>query len=669
VTTSTLQSQTIRDQTIHDLASRSLNTNNDPVKGRVAPRARFERFGIGPTGFVFALANAALIALAAVPLLKGEQGYRDLVSGSLAWSNADKGFDFRIFYTFAASFLLLLGLIASLTQRLRSKGVSTAALNLVLLVTLSPGALWLGGQLATNSFGDPPFECLGLSASALVLLFLLSRPSLAIDAEDLIATAKTSLFAIGFVFFDGLGVTTFLNRVCNVAITQSATVAIIVAICGATFVALLACILSTCAADKIRRRCSTALFATQLPLPLLLSVVIPPPLVQSAQRIPQHSGVLLMAALSLGAVASWGALARRWRIQRPVSFGDVSKSIVPLTVLPIAIFLAIRQTFPGFVGDDFHTGEHLLPWQQLRDFGKLPFVGFVPVHPLMDYFVGSVNSLFFDGTLANYENSRVILFALGAGLTFLAIERFAGVGVALTVSFAATVWDRLLFTPALFVILCNRSVLAARERWLFCWCGACALAVCYNPAAGVALSLASAPVASFQLWKLFRESRRRFYRFGSACGLSIALLFLVPATRAVTWGFVRFLVDNGRTIIPAHGIEWRAATTRLMAVKGILGSPVVWEALRFSWIVVMLLAVWLLIDHVCKTRPLRIETVAATTIAALFLFFLSGWTLTRIDPAAPSRTGEVSYSLVCTCYQQCFAGRGLGETPGSRCSR
>src|SRR6185295_4796263 len=99
-----------------------------------------------------------------------------------------------------------------------------------------------------------------------------------------------------------------------------------------------------------------------------------------------------------------------------------------------------------------------------RDFGKLPFVGFVPVHPLMDLIVGGVNDLFFDGTLANYDNSRAILFAIGAGLTFAAVFRFGGAGFALCLALAGAVWDRLLFVPVAAAILCNHSLLSRRAQ-------------------------------------------------------------------------------------------------------------------------------------------------------------------------------------------------------------
>jgi len=35
------------------------------------------------------------------------------------------------------------------------------------------------------------------------------------------------------------------------------------------------------------------------------------------------------------------------------------------------------------VRDDFHLGEQILPWQQWRDFHRLPYVDFAPVHGLM----------------------------------------------------------------------------------------------------------------------------------------------------------------------------------------------------------------------------------------------------------------------------------------------
>ena len=605
------------------------------------------RFGVGLIGFVFCVANAAVFTAAVAPFLKGEQSYSDLVGSAIAWGNVDKGFDFRVFQVFLATFGLLVALLVSLCRRLETSHEMKAALERGLALALTPGALWLGGRLVTNSFGSAPIDCVLSGAAVLTLFFLLSRPRLAATPENIGAIVNASLLGLVLAFFAGLGLATAISRIFHAPITKDTTIWLVTATCGSAFLAVATVILLSSQAAEIRERIRHVIFGSQIFLPLLCTVIVPPAVVENGNRIVAHPSIALTTGLVLAMAAGWAALSSRWIWSRHPTAANLRQSLVPWAILPVAVFLAVdHPAFPTFFGDDFHTGEHLLPWQQLRDFGKLPFVGFVPIHPLMDFFVSGANQFFFDGTLANYENSRVLLFAVGAALTFITVTRFAGIGLALCLSIAATVWDRLLLVPTLLAVLCDASLIGKSQRWLLCWLCLCALALCYNPAVGVALTLASLPVAIVQVWRLFRQDRNGLVRLTIVCGSVVAAILLTPAAREISWGFVRFLIDNGRTVLVAHGIEWQANAAQMSSVRGVLASPLVWETLRFSWVIVLLLSGWIFLSRAHDWRNARPSILAISATTCLFLFFLSGWTLTRIDPSLPSRPGEVSY-LAC----------------------
>jgi hypothetical protein len=238
------------------------------------------------------------------------------------------------------------------------------------------------------------------------------------------------------------------------------------------------------------------------------------------------------------------------------------------------------------------------------------------------------------------------LFAVAAAITFLTVSRFAGVGIALCLAMAATLWDRLLLVPALVVILCDARLMAKSRRWLVCWYFICPLAVCYNPAAGVALTLASLPIALIQLWQLIHKKRNALWQVALLLGSITVVLALIPSVRAMAVGFFYFLNDNARAVTLAHGIAWQADKAQMPAVRGMLASPLVWEMLRFSWIIVLLVGGWIFLSRGSDWRNASRQGLAMIAVGCLFLFFLSGWTINRIDASAPSRTGEVSY-LAC----------------------
>src|SRR5205823_635639 len=81
-------------------------------------------------------------------------------------------------------------------------------------------------------------------------------------------------------------------------------------------------------------------------------------------------------------------------------------------------------------------------------------------------------------------------------------------------------------------------------------------------------------------------------------------------------------------------------------VRGVFAAPVVWEVFRFSWVLAMATVGTIFVLYVGDWRSTSRHGLAISATGGLFLLFLSGWTINRIDPSTPSRTGEVSY-LAC----------------------
>ena len=604
--------------------------------------------GVSAGRLLFCLVNSAIATALLGRFLAGQQAYDDLISGSLIWTNADKGFDFRLFYTFLAFAALFWVVLSALAKRLPNTGEMSKTLDRLLILSLTPGALWLGSRLATISLGTIPAECLLCGLATLALTFGLSRRRLDLNPEAIEPIVHIALLTLFLAFFGGLGLATLISRAWGPVEQAGLGTQIVSLLCGATFVAECAVIVIASNESAIRQGFRHITCGSQLLLPLLCAVVIPPVIIVNKQVTIPSPGVSLTIVLLLLMTGGWISLIRKWREEPKQSDANgVTRDLAFFAILPIAIFIAVNHgDLPTFVGDDFHLGEHLLPWQQLRDFGKLPFVDFVPVHPLMDLIVGGVNDLFFDGTLTNYENSRTILFAIGAAATFAAVYRFRGVGLALCLALAGNVWDRLLFVPPTIALLCNRSLFNRRAQWLPVAVGLCFLNCFYNPAAGIALTMAMSPVGIFQVWQLFRSDRKSLFRALSLLGAGFVVISAVPVSRHIIGGFIQFLIDNGRTVVIAHASEWEIKVGHTLAAKGILGVPLLWEALRLTWIGVVVLAGAMFTSAVIGWRKSDSAKLVTSGVVCLFLLFLAKWTLNRIDLFNPSRTGEVSY-LAC----------------------
>jgi hypothetical protein len=264
-------------------------------------------FGFGPIGFIFCVANAAFLSAAIAPFLKGEQSYNDLVGSVIAWGNIDKGFDFRVFHLFLATFGLFVALLFALCRRLGTNREMKRTLERGLALALTPGALWLGGRLVTNSFGSAPIECVLSGAAVLTLFFLLSRPRLAATPENVGAIVNESLLGLVLAFFAGLGLATAISRIFQAPVAKDMTIWLVTATCGSAFLAATLVILLSSQAAEIRERIRHVIFGSQILLPLLCTVIVPPAVVENGSRIVAHPSI----ALTRVPVALWNnAIAR-----------------------------------------------------------------------------------------------------------------------------------------------------------------------------------------------------------------------------------------------------------------------------------------------------------------------------------------------------------------------
>ena len=128
--------------------------------------------------------------------------------------------------------------------------------------------------------------------------------------------------------------------------------------------------------------------------------------------------------------------------------------------------------YPYLQGDHFHWGEQLLPWQQMVNWGKVPYTDFIPIHGLMAMLRGFFNEVFFDGTAAYFGAGDYTLTALWIVATYLAASSLIGPVPALFLGLFAPAYDRFYFLIPGLLILGQRRLLdrpGAGCRSGACW--------------------------------------------------------------------------------------------------------------------------------------------------------------------------------------------------------
>ncbi|MCY2952106.1 MAG: hypothetical protein NTU53_09025 [Planctomycetota bacterium] len=605
-------------------------------------------------GVVSVLAAATLAFVATGLLwdwLSWGQTYTDIVTGAISWQDFDKDRDFRALYLLLGLMgigsLLVFGLLRLVAGRCADRQVD-GALSGVLGFALTPGALWLGNRLAhSDRYVLPVLPALAvLGALGLIATMLKFRREL--TATGVYMMGGGGLFVILFGFMGGMGVATAICRVPGAGpsvrgvaewvpwISASVGAAVAVAVGLGSRNVLIAC-----------RRSRVLLLAMQLPLPLLYLVLVPPPLIENGRVVDagfQRRLLLVLGILVVGAVWRLGVRYRRERMTDPGKGGSVERALCPLCVAAIAAFVVVGPfSVPSLNPDYFHTGEQMLPWQQIVDHGRMPYSEFVPIHGLAPILRGGFNALLFRGTAATFPLADGLVLALsGIGL-FLTARMMVGSGAALLIvvgsSFAS---DRFFMLPIVIFVLASRQLVSRPAGWLIAWGLLSVIGVSYNAAVGCATVLGTLPLAIWFAVRLGRGNTSLLLKLmglGAAAGVAI---LLSPAGQVV-FGLLTYLRDNQATNVTAHGIALEQYLNKRPSDMIFGANPFVWELTRSSWILVSLAGLALIGREWSRLGGQRNRPLLVLCVASLGTFVLvQPWAFGRIDPASLSRHGHLS---------------------------
>ena len=592
------------------------------------------------------------------PSLGRPQVYNDVVVGNITWLDIDKDRDFRALHlTVAVAAAAAVG-VGALLRGLSREGVSGdvgQALNALLAFAMLPACWRLGRALTVPDHRFQPWDSVVLLLAVLAIVVGLYRYRRDLTGPLTMQIAGGSLLALVLGFLSGLGIALFVGRffpTAAVAMTGKAGLfgglASLVAALG-----LVDAFATSRDPHSLSRRIDRVLLLVQVPLPLLGFVMIPPPWVEGGRAIRAPYSITL--PLVLGVLMAY-SLASLWRRHRAWARGDVAGGcgmggvLEPSCLAAIAAYLVVPTVgIPVLSGDLFHSGEQLLPWQQLVALGKRPYVDFIPIHGLMAIIKGFFNYQFFDGTAAGFTTTMPLMMGVWAIATFLSASALAGPLVALfiaclLVAFPCHDLDRVYFLmPALFVLV-NGRLLTRPSRWLLVWPLVSAFLIAYSASLGPALLIATLPIASTMAYRVFRDDRPAFGRLVAILSGSLVAILCVPALREMAFGLFRYVWENYDSNNVAYGIAWEQSLGRPVPDSGLAITRFGWELIRCSWMLVVFGVGFLGLREMAKPRHERRPEVVALGVAGPTVLLLAAqYAFGRIDMEHMSRTGALSF--------------------------
>ncbi len=510
-----------------------------------------------------------------------DQAYPDLVVGDLAWSGTNKTVDYAMVAVFLAGFVLCLFLINACLHLFARKTTSGPSVGRkpgelgpnakVLFIAAIPVGWCLGAfQLRPEYL----FFSAGAFLLAVFLIAVYPHFRSGLDQDDIrdiyIATVLNVVFGI-LAFFSvlallayGAGISAGLNYVVPI-------IAIIVLLSALYFFSQ--------SADDLKKRLIHVLYWLQLPMPFLLLVLIPS--TDTPVRPKAIFYVALVAAMIIS-LYSWLRRYYRWLWTKQNEHHSIESGIVGSSMVSMLVFLL--RTAPSPAGDDYHFGEWVLPWQQLYEFGKLPFADLNYPHGMLHLIHGFISWLFFDGSAASFGMAGIVLLVIVVAVNYFVLSMsfgsLAGLLMMVTFPYMRIHDQKLSFIAPTLLILMHPRMLDRVMVWIAVWVLSSLMLVCYSPSTGSAFVLATVPAAIWVMVRHRGEIRRYGMHLLTGATALLAMIILSPVGRILK-GLLVFLLENSRIGTVANAIAWAPTFEGFV---GLIWFPVICGIFSLVWL-------------------------------------------------------------------------------------
>jgi hypothetical protein len=615
----------------------------------ISPTIGVGYFGLGPV-LVASLLAFALTDISWSALQRHER-YPDPVAGAIIWSNLDKARDMRALLLLIGSAVALSVVISAGCRQTAPLGPQSdvgGAINQLLLFSLVPAGWRLAVACMNPPDHMPPLRFLSwFPLGAVAIVLMLRRYRGEITSANVFTAGAATLLSPVMAAFSALAIPLAIARLIphSVDRVQPWVSGFATTVIVAVVIVIFVIFAFARTYERFEARLLRLLAGCQYPLPLLLFYLLPPPLVDMTHQMRDPYPRLLAGTLGVIAIITLYRMFRRFHLKTTESNRPLMRAIAPASVACMMIYvLCDTMQLPTISRDYFHTGEQLDAWQQLWDFHKLPYVDFAPIHGLMELLRGTLNQLFFDGSVGTFSEGVVLLAGLAIAVTAVtAAELLSPLGALFFLFAVMPFLDRLYYVaPPLFVIASPR-LLGRPVRWLLIW-GIMGVFLCgYNAAMGPAFLLGTVPVCLWQIFRAYRAERGRLAGLFAGVIVAVGIAYSIPVVRLVSLGFLKFILDNQWTNEAANGIAWLQGQGLRDRDYGYGSSQFLWEVVRVGWIPVVIGAAvlhWKQWSKAPADRHLPAMVLSASVPPVLLWSCL--WVIERIEQGTSGKSGSLT---------------------------
>ena len=586
--------------------------------------------------FLLAMLYAAVFAGCVFRWWRPRQQYPDVITGAITWGNISKTSDYIGLSLIAIGTVLAYwGLLRLARFILQRAGGPAHWLTTLLNVPVVLLAYWVGAQLVGFDIQRLPLESL---LSSFVLF--LALPALVrlqrLSPRMLQRAGLLLMFDLLCLLLGGFGIAFLFAILFPFAPVNVSYATALYALAGVTVLGVL--LLRCTSLCQCVAKLTKATYFLQAPTALLFLAMLRRAVLYHGQRIAPTNRRPLLALLAILCLAAWISLYRRYRRCARYFRSPLRAHVEPLCLAAVIACFIAMPAFPTITGDDFHFGEQYIPWQQLTQFGRIPYVDLIPIHGLMAFATGALNALLFDGTVATFGAAGALLGALAGAVTFFCLYRSAGLAPALLFCLVVNHLDRLYLVGPVLLCLEQPKWLQSGRMW-FSVIALCLLSVAYNIPVGLALIIGLLPTIIDEGLRAWRRRLLPWRRAFIGAAASLCIVLAIPIVRRVGFGFVRFAYETASTNTVAHGIQWEGFASVQPPAADAVVSPLLFELFKFGWVFIALFAVAILIAK-GRLNPSRRASRLLWGVA-LTCLVMAPWTINRIGSGL-SRSGSLS---------------------------
>lgn len=342
----------------------------------------------------------------------------------------------------------------------------------------------------------------------------------------------------------------------------------------------------------------------------------------------------------------------------------IKKIILLPSIISIICFMNYKTPdFSIFQMDEFHKGELILPWDQFINHNLKMYSEFVPVQGMYSVALGSVNSMFLDGSYSTFFLANIYFsFFIVAFITFFvcfSVGNSWGFFLLIFNTFLFNNTSRLSFSLLLFSILINPNLIKKPLVWLILYIIGSILNILYIPAIGLIFSISILPFAILISYKEIKnnllEKKEKTYIIFILLLILSFLLYLKPLLLEI----ITFLKENGSGNTTAYGIgllsnyDMGDTSNKLFKTNQILkiikySIKISFDLFRIGgWLFGISFIILLFFKNNRTIEQFINPATLISCIAILFPIGLIPYSIGRIDYGLTiSRTGLVSLAML-----------------------